>query len=253
MSAKARPAPRCLHLRAQSVPAPQQNSRASKHRRTWLVWWYIGGWGLRIWRPRGQGGPDAGPHQAHYGKDPEYRGPAKGTYERGADQEPDGTAHVQSPKHGGHCLRPLSPAQRSCVLSSELVCAQAGPQRTAHSGMSLAMTFVAEDGASPSPRPTCSMPALSATATSQYGCSARCRGHTKALVAHKASRLKCAAVGAARVPTDHSSTPARRMLAPPNLENFPCQVKPARWRLVSDRATKQHLVDSMPAGICVAV
>lgn len=95
--------------------------------------------------------------------------------------------------------------------------------QSAHSGISLAMTFVAEDGASPSPRPTCSIPALSHTSASLDGlcsCAARSWGRTNALVAHKASKLKCAAVGAARVPTDHSSTPASKMLAPPNLHDF---------------------------------
>lgn len=54
-----------------------------------------------------------------------------------------------------------------------------------------ANTFVAEDGASPSPNPT----------------------NTR--VAHNANKLICAAGGAMSVPRDHKATPAIKTFAPP--------------------------------------
>eukprot|EP00955_Chlamydomonas_euryale_P058090 356968-Chlamydomonas_euryale.AAC.34 len=60
-------------------------------------------------------------------------------------------------------------------------------------GIVLARMLVADDGATPSPRPTSTRDA------------------------HSASRLICAHGGASSVPTLHSATPALRTLAPPIL------------------------------------
>ena len=64
----------------------------------------------------------------------------------------------------------------------------------AYSGMILAITVVAEDGARPSPSPT----------------------NTR--VAHSARRLIFAAGGAMSVPKDQSATPTRSTRAPPILQ-----------------------------------
>lgn len=77
-----------------------------------------------------------------------------------------------------------------------------------HSGIILAMTVVAEEGAKPSPRPT------------------------KTRVAHSASRLILAAGGAISVPSDHSATPTISTRAPPILPrtHMPCSASGEGWR-----------------------
>jgi hypothetical protein len=112
----------------------------------------------------------------------------------------------------------------------------------AHSGTSFAMMPVAEDGAKPSPRPT----------------------NTRE--AHSASRLIFAAGGAIRVPSDHSPTPADSTFAPPSLRHAAlCQAGHglAIGRMAqkstggagmpgtSTADRQSHLVEIQPAGICV--